>query len=230
MQGIVELGLLLVKITGVFGSGLFIALSPCLFPLLPLFLINSLHSTDSRGRSVVVTAVLVGGILSSVAFFIVIAGFVGSFFIDYYIEFQAVLGFIILLLGLVMMSPTLQKKLRLTYLSLRSQPTAPTNLVGVFTIGLGYSLLAAPCSAPAILGTVALFSTESNIFTIAILYLFFSIAIAIPYFLIAVLTGEARNRMATTMSSRARTIELVAGMILVIIGALLISQLFGFRF
>ena len=70
MQGAIELGLLLVKLAGVFGSGLFIAVSPCLFPLLPLFLINSLQSADSRGRSVLVTAVLVLGILSSVAFFI----------------------------------------------------------------------------------------------------------------------------------------------------------------
>ena len=162
MQGAIELGLFLVKLTGVFGSGLFIAVSPCLFPLLPLFLINSLHSADSRRRSVLVTTVLVAGILSSVAFFIAIAGFIGSFLIDFYIEFQAILGLIILFLGLVMMSSTLQKKLKLSYLSLKTQPSAPSNLVSVYVVGLGYSLLAAPCSGPAILGTVALFGTETN--------------------------------------------------------------------
>ncbi|OLS31049.1 MAG: hypothetical protein ThorAB25_05660 [Candidatus Thorarchaeota archaeon AB_25] len=230
MQGAIELGLLLVKLSGVFGAGLFIAISPCLFPLLPLFLINSLQSADSRGRSVLVTAVLVLGILSSVAFFIAIAGFVGSFLIEFYIEFQAVLGLLILFLGLVMMSSTLQMKLRLSSLSLRSQPSAPTNLLSVFVVGLGYSLLAAPCSGPAILGTVALFGSETNILTIVLFFIVLSIAIAIPYLLIAMVTGEARMRMAMTISNQARKIELIAGTILMIIGFLLFIQLFGFRF
>ena len=230
MQGAIELGLLLMKLSGVFGAGLFIAVSPCLFPLLPLFLINSLQTADSRGRSVVVTAVLVLGILSSVAFFIAIAGFIGSFLIDFYIEFQAILGLLIVFLGIVMMSSTLQKKLRLGSLSLRSQPTAPSNLLNVFVVGLGYSMLAAPCSGPAILGTVALFGAEANLFIILLLFIVFSIAIAIPYFLIAVVTGEARMRMAMTISNQARKIELIAGTILIVIGFLLFVQLFGFRF
>jgi thiol:disulfide interchange protein DsbD len=230
VQGAIEFGLLLVKLAGVFGSGLFIAVSPCLFPLLPLFLINSLQSADSRGRSVLVTAILVLGILSSVAFFIAIAGFIGSFLIDFYIEFQAVLGVIIFFLGLVMMSSTLQKRLKLSSLSLRNQPTTPTNLLSVYIVGLGYSLIAAPCSGPAILGTIALFGAESNLLTIILLFIVLSIAIAIPYFLIGVLTGEARMRMAMTISNQARKIEIIAGTILVIIGFFLFIQLFGFRF
>ncbi len=230
MQGAIELGLLLVKLSGVFGAGLFIAVSPCLFPLLPLFLINSLQTADSRGRSVVVTAVLVLGILSSVAFFIAIAGFIGSFLIEFYIEFQAILGLVIVFLGIVMMSTALQKKLRLGSLSLRSQPTAPSNLLNVFVVGLGYSLLAAPCSGPAILGTIALFGAETNLLIVILLFIVLSLAIAIPYFLIAVVTGEARMRMAMSISNQARKIELIAGTILIIIGLLLFIQLFGFRF
>jgi len=230
MQGAIELGILLVKLAGVFGSGLFIAISPCLFPLLPLFLINSLQSADSYRRSVVVTIALVAGILSSVAFFIAIAGFIGSFLIDYYIEFQAIMGLIIVFLGIVMMSPTLQMKLKISSLSLKSQPKTPTNLMSVFIVGLGYSLLAAPCSGPAILGTIALFGAEANIFTIFLLFITLSIAISIPYFLIAIVTGEARIRMATRISSQARKIELITGTILVLIGLLLFVQLFGFRF
>jgi cytochrome c biogenesis protein CcdA len=230
VQGVVELGLLLVKLTGVFGAGLYIAVSPCLFPLLPLFLINSLQSADSRGRSALVTAVLVLGILSSVGFFVLIAGFIGSFLIEYYIEIQAIMGLIILFLGVVMISTTLQEKLGFTSLNLRSQPTAPTNLLSVFLVGLGYSLLAAPCSGPAILGTIALFGAESDFLIIILLFLVLSIAISIPYFLIAVVTGEARMRMASTISQQARKIELIVGIVLVFIGLLLFVQLFGFRF
>jgi cytochrome c biogenesis protein CcdA len=230
VQGIVELGLLLVRLSGVFGAGLFIAVSPCLFPLLPLFLINSLQSADSRSRSVLVTATLVLGILSSVGFFILIAGFIGGFLIEYYIEFQAILGLIILFLGIVMISHTLQEKIGLTSLNLRSQPATPTNLLSVYFVGLGYSFLAAPCAAPAILGTVALFGAETNILVSFLLFLFLAVAISIPYFLIAAVTGEARMRMASTISNQARKIELIVGTILALIGLLLFIQLFGFRF
>ena len=48
--------------------------------------------------------------------------------------------------------------------------------------------------------------------------------------MIAVLTGEARMRMASTISQQARKIELIVGVVLVFIGLLLFVQLFGFRF
>ena len=63
MQGLIELGVTLI---GALTSGLYIAISPCLFPLLPLFLMNSLQASDSRKRSLLVTSALVAGILVSV--------------------------------------------------------------------------------------------------------------------------------------------------------------------
>ncbi|MHA1965825.1 MAG: cytochrome c biogenesis CcdA family protein [Candidatus Thorarchaeota archaeon] len=227
MQGLIELSVL---IAGVFGSGLYIAMSPCLFPLLPLFLLNSLKSANSRKRSVLVTAVLVLGILTSLAIFLSIAWLIGALLIEYYIRIQAALGLIIIFLGIVTMSTTLKNKLGMSSLNLKSQPSAPSNLMSVFLVGFGYSLLAAPCSGSAIFGVIALFGAETGFLVPVLLFIVLSIAIAIPYFLIAVVTGEARLRMAMTISNQARKIELVAGTILVIIGFLLFAQLFGFRF
>jgi cytochrome c-type biogenesis protein len=227
VQGLIELSVL---IAGVFGSGLYIAMSPCLFPLLPLFLLNSLKSANSRKRSVLVTAVLVLGILTSLAIFLSIAWLIGALLIEYYIRIQAALGLIIIFLGIVTMSTTLKNKLGMSSLNLKSQPSAPSNLMSVFLVGFGYSLLAAPCSGSAIFGVIALFGAETGFLVPVLLFIVLSIAIAIPYFLIAVVTGEARLRMAMTISNQARKIELVAGTILVIIGFLLFAQLFGFRF
>lgn len=230
MQGIIEIGLLLAKLVGVFGSGLYIAISPCLFPLLPLFLLNSLKSADSRKRSVLVTAVLVVGILSSLAIFLSVAWLIGALLIDYYIRIQAILGLIIIFLGIVTMSTTLKNKLGMSSLNLKSQPSAPSNLKSVFLVGFGYSLLAAPCSGTAIFGVIALFGAETGFLIPVLLFIVLSIAVSIPYFAIAVVTGEARMRMAMSISTHARKVEIVAGLILIVIGTLLFSQLFGFRF
>jgi cytochrome c biogenesis protein CcdA len=100
----------------------------------------------------------------------------------------------------------------------------------VFIVGFGYSLLAAPCSGTAIFGVIALFGAETGFLIPILLFIVLSIAVSIPYFAIAVVTGEARMRMAMSISTHARKVEIVAGLILIVIGTLLFSQLFGFRF
>jgi cytochrome c-type biogenesis protein len=226
MQGILELALFL---GGVFSSGLFIALSPCLFPLLPLFLLNSLQSTDSRRRATLVTAVLVAGILSSLAVFAAIAGFIGGFLLSNFTQIQAILGVFILFFGLIMISDRLRNALHLSRLGLQSRPSKPSNLMQVYLVGLGYSLLAAPCSGPSIFAVVLVFGAQSNLGLLLLMFALMSIAVAIPYFAVALATGEARTRMAMSMSNYARRIEILAGIILVIVAFILILPAFGIR-
>jgi cytochrome c biogenesis protein CcdA len=232
VQGLIEIGLLL---AGVFGSGLYIAMSPCLFPLLPLFLLNSLKSSDSRKRSVLVTGILVLGILGSLAVYLSLAWLISSLLIDYYITILTILSFIIIFLGIVTLSTTLKERLGMSSLSMKSQPEAPSNLFSVFLVGFGYSMLAAPCSGSVIFGVIAVFSSVTGVLVPILMFLALSVAVSIPYFAIAVVTGEARMRMAMSLSNHARKVEIVAGLILIVIGIILFAQthlfaaIFGFR-
>ncbi len=224
MQGIIEFG---VSLLGALTSGLYIAISPCLFPLLPLFLMNSLQASDSRKRSLLVTSALVAGILVSVAFYALIAYFIssiGMFLLTSFRDLQAILGVLILFFGIVMISERLRNALRLSRLSMHGQPSKPSNLKQVFATGLGYTMLAAPCAGPAILGLVGIFGLQTNPFVILLLFIFVAIVIAIPYFAIALVAGEARTGLAMSISSRARTIEIVTGVILIILGLFMILQ------
>ena len=230
MQGIFELG---VSLLGALTSGLYIAISPCLFPLLPLFLMNSLQVSDSRKRSLVVTSALVAGILVSVAFYAFIAYFIssiGMFLLTSFRDLQAILGVFILLFGLVMFSDRLRNALRLSRLSMHGKPSKPSNLKQVFGTGLAYTLLAAPCAGPAILGLIGIFGLQTNPFVLLLLFIFVAIVIAIPYYAIALVAGEARTGLAMSISSRARTIEIVTGVILILLGLFMILQhpIFGF--
>jgi thiol:disulfide interchange protein DsbD len=226
MQGLFEL---IVFLSGVFSSGLYIALSPCLFPLLPLFLLNSLHAEDRGSRALVVTSALVLGILSSLVVFGLIAGFVGGFLLRNFTILQGILGFVILFFGLVMLSERLRTTFRLDRLSARSGPSRPSNLRNVYLVGLGYSLLAAPCAGPSILAVVLVFGVQTNVFLMAAMFILLAIAVAIPYLLIALVGGEARTRLATSMGNYARRIEIIAGTIMLVVGLVLILPLFGLR-
>lgn len=225
MQSLIEF---FIQLGASFGAGLYVAISPCLFPLLPLFLIRTLQSENSRARSVLVTTILILGILTSIGIFAIISGFIGLFLIQNFRLIRAILGVVITIFGILMMSEQLKIKLGLGALSLKSQPSAPKSLGSVYVIGLGYTLMAAPCAAPALISVFLLFGTQSTILGIILMYLAVCIGVAIPYLAIALVTGEARIRMATTISNSARRIELVVGLILVVIGIILILPYFGF--
>ena len=224
MQGILELGVMLI---GALTSGLYIAISPCLFPLLPLFLMNSLQASDSRKRSLIVTSALVAGILVSVGFYALIAftiSSIGIFLASSFRDLQLILGFVILFFGVVMISDRLRNALHLSRLGMHGKPSKPSNLSQVFVTGLAYTLLAAPCAGPAIIGLVGIFGTLTNPFFLLLAFLMVAIIIAIPYFAIALVAGEARTGLAMSISNRARTVEIVTGAILVLLGLFMILQ------
>lgn len=224
MQGIIELGVVLI---GAMTSGLYIAISPCLFPLLPLFLMNSLQASDSRKRSLLVTSALVAGILVSVGFYALIAftiSSIGIFLASSFRDLQLILGSIIFFFGIVMLSEKLRNVLHLSRLSMHGKPSKPSNLFQVFGTGLAYTLLAAPCAGPAIIGLVGIFGTLTNPLYLLLVFLLVSAIIAIPYFAIALVAGEARTSLAMSISNRARTLEIVTGVILILLGLFMILQ------
>ncbi len=226
MQGLITA---LLEIGFAFGAGLYVALSPCLFPLLPLFLLRTLHTETSRRRSVLVTMTLVLGILTSLALFtLVLQALIGPFLITHTRQIQAVLGGILVVLGILTMSEKLRNKMGLGSLVLKSQPDAPTGFVSVYVIGLSYSLLAAPCTGTTTAAIVAILAAETNIILVWLLFGLISFGVSLPYLAIALASGEARTRLTMSMTNSVRKIEIFVGALIVIIGILLILPLYGF--
>ncbi|NWF94753.1 MAG: hypothetical protein HXY34_01290 [Candidatus Thorarchaeota archaeon] len=207
----------LVEVSAVFFTGLYVAVSPCLFPLLPLFLIRSLQSEDSRKKSLMVTSALVLGIVSSLVVFMLISNYIGLLLMNYYAYISAVLGLAIAFTGILTMSSRLREILRVGRLSM-SDPGTPSTLAGVFSIGFGYSLLAAPCALPAVFSLSFVFATQTNALVLLLMYVGLAVGVAVPYLALALVTGEARMVMASRISSQARKIEILAGVLLVIVG------------
>ncbi|MHA1638091.1 MAG: cytochrome c biogenesis CcdA family protein [Candidatus Thorarchaeota archaeon] len=208
-----------------FLGGLGIALSPCSFPLLPLFLMKNLQSDDSRLRSVLVTGILCLGILASLALYILLTTIflgLGLWFISSEVWLSFLSYIVIIILGIIIASQTVREKLRLTNISMRTSPENPKGLLGVFSIGFAYTLVAVPCTGGIFLVTVAGIASQTNPLTILLLYTLLCIAILIPYLAIALVTGEARMRMASRFARSAKTVELVMGSFLILLGLYLI--------
>ncbi|MHA1246462.1 MAG: cytochrome c biogenesis CcdA family protein [Candidatus Thorarchaeota archaeon] len=224
MQGIAEI---LIQLGTSFGVGFYTAVSPCLFPLLPLMLLRTLQSENSRGRSVLVTMTLVLGILTSLAVFALISGLIGMFLVQNHNLLQAGLGALLVFLGVVTMSQRLRDALHLSTLSLRRHPDAPTSLLNVYLIGLGYSLLAAPCSGPALLGAFVMFGAIGDAFLLLLMFIAVSAGVTLPYLVLALATGEARDKITTALTHSAHKIEIAIGVLLIVIGIIIALPFFG---
>ena len=224
MQGVFELTIFL---AGAFTTGLYVALSPCLFPLLPLFLIRSLNATDSRRQSLLVTGALVLGLITSLAVLTLVTTALQAFLLNHFTNLQAVIGGIIVFFGILTMSETLRKALRLSSLTPKVQPGNPKSLAGVFLVGLGYSFMAAPCAFSAIVAIPIIFGVQSNLFNIILMFIFLFMGVSIPYLAIAVVTGEGRTRIAMSMQQHTRKVEILTGILLIAIGIILILPAFG---
>ena len=112
-------------------------------------------------------------------------------------------------------------------MSFRSQPTAPTDLFSIYTIGLGYSLIAAPCTGTALISVFLLFGAQTEIIVLLLMFVAISIGVTLPYLALALLTGESRQRFTTTVTEKARTIEIGIGLLLIVLAVLLILPYFG---
>lgn len=215
----------LLQIPIAFLGGLAIATSPCLFPLLPLFLMKNLQSEDSRFRSILVTGILALGILASLAIYIVLTSIIlglGMLVLESAPWLALVSYVAIIFLGIVVASHTVREKLRLANFSMRTSPDNPKGLVGVFMVGFTYTMVAIPCTGAILMGTVSIIGSQSNPILFLLLYLLLCIGVLIPYLAIAIVTGEARMKIATRLANSARTIEIIVGIFLIILGIYLV--------
>ncbi|MHA1975272.1 MAG: cytochrome c biogenesis protein CcdA [Candidatus Hodarchaeales archaeon] len=228
-----------------FLSGIYVALSPCLFPIMPMtiFRIMSKDVTDSEGNLLYPSrklalrwvSILVGGILFtfiSVALIIMYLWVEIAIQINYlYRPFTFLLGIILLLMGAFIIFPKLSEKtfaripipLKISNIMAREE----YKQLDLFLIGFGYSIIALPCAFPVFLALLTIIiSTANPIFTMTGLSLF-SIGLFIPYLILVFVTAEARVRAARVLAERFRVVELITGIVIFIFGLLFLWPAFG---
>ncbi len=205
----------------VFIMGLAIATSPCLFPLLPLFLLKNLQGEDSRRRSLLITGILTAGILAAIGLYSILSIIVWELTNVLFMNSNLllVLSYILMIiLGVIVASHKLREKIGLSRISMKTTPGNPKGLLGVFGVGASYTLIAIPCTGALLVTGIGIIAVQTDLFLSLIMYILLCFGIAIPYMSIALVTGELRIRLATKMANSQRNIEILVGMILIIVG------------
>lgn len=211
-------------------AGLLSFLSPCVLPLVPGYLgyISGAVLPKEKQGELAPRGRLVVGVLLFIAGFTVVfmamnifSGGLGVFFLKYNDIITRILGVVIILMGLVFLGlfGFAQRQAKLSLNSNLGLAGAP--LLG-FALGLGW----APCIGPTLAVIMSLSWNTGNVWRAALLGLVYSLGLGIPFLLVAFGLGWATKSL-TFMRRHVRTINIIGGSLLILIGALMVSGIWG---
>lgn len=211
----------------VFAEGLLSFFSPCIVPLIPVYmgyLAGSTSGTDSQGQTVYNrkkvffhTVLFVLGI--STAFFILGLSFtaIGSFFQSHQLMFARIGGVLIILLGLVQVGffelKFLNREKRIP-LDLSGKKVNP---LFAYLMGFTFSFAWTPCVGPMLSSVLILASGASSALTGNLLVLVYALGFIIPFLLLGLFTTQVLNFLKRHQSLMKYTVK-AGGILLIAIG------------
>lgn len=224
-------------IISAFVAGLLMFLAPCTLPLVPAYLgfISGVSSDDLRDPERAKAArrkIILNGLFFIIGFSIVfilfgtLAGFLGQGLAPYRIWLGRIGGALVIVFGLFMLGA-----FRLPFLQADHRISVPSWLkIGrpssSLAIGSAFAFGWTPCVGPILASILLLASTSTTVFQGAFLLSVFSLGLAIPFLVVALLYSRA-TKYIERLSRGLRWVEIIGGVFLILLGALLVTDNFA---
>ena len=222
----------IVNLLIVFIEGILSFFSPCVLPLIPIYisyLAGNGKQIDESGnivyrRKVVFFHTLLFVLGISFAFFILGMSFstLGNFFQSNKRIFTIISGIIILLMGLIQIGflkiPILEKEYKLN----KKWDVKKMNPLLAFVMGFTFSFAWTPCIGPALASVLMLASNSQSILQGNLLVFLYTIGFAIPFLLLGLFTTKVLNFLKNRQKIVKYTIK-ISAIILIIVGVLTLS-------
>jgi cytochrome c-type biogenesis protein len=222
---IVQGGLMLIYFI-LFLEGILTFISPCLLPMIPVYLSYIAGSDGSfRRHSTIKNAF--GFIFGFTIVFVVLGAFMGTIgvFLTTYSHIVSIIaGIVMILLGLNFMGV-----LRLPFLNFQSSREMKYNTGGFVQsvlFGIVFSISWTPCVGAFLGSALMMAASTGGILKGIIMLLIYSLGLGIPFMLSALLLDELKTSF-DFIKRNYRVISIASGLFLIIIGLLMISGIFG---
>ena len=202
-----------------FLEGIISFISPCMLPLLPLYISYFAGKADKKQHIFLRAGFFVLGftvVFTSLGLF---AGTLSTFLIQYQQMINVICGIIIILFGL--------SYLEIIHLPFFKGMQGAKEISGVFSafvFGMIYSVSLTPCVGAFLGSALMMASTSGGAMTGALLLLTYSLGLGIPFLISAILIDRL-NSVFTFIKKHYNIVNLVSGIFLILIG---ISMIFGF--
>ena len=205
-----------------FLEGIITFISPCLLPMLPIYISYFAGGGERTGGKTFKNAL--GFVLGFTAVFVAmgaLAGTVGSFLVRYQTVVNLVLGGIVILFGLNYLG-----LLRLNlFRGMRGQvKTADMNFWSAFVFGVIFSVGWTPCVGVFLGSALMLASQQGSAMVGTLMLLCYSLGLGVPFLISAVLIDQLKGAF-TFIKRNYAIVNKVCGGLLVFVGVLMATGL-----
>jgi len=202
-----------------FLEGIISFISPCMLPLLPLYISYFAGKADKKQHIFLRAGFFVLGftvVFTSLGLF---AGTLSTFLIQYQQMINVICGIIIILFGLSYL-----EIIHLPFFKGMQGAKEISGIFSAFVFGMIYSVSLTPCVGAFLGSALMMASTSGGAMTGALLLLTYSLGLGIPFLISAILIDRL-NSVFTFIKKHYNIVNLVSGIFLILIG---ISMIFGF--
>ena len=198
-----------------FLEGFISFISPCMLPLLPLYISYFAGGADKRHKVFLRALSFVLGFTVVFSLLGLFAGTLGAFLREYRTAVNIAGGTLIIIFGLSYL-----ELIRLPFFrGIRNGRTADT-VVSAFLFGIVYSVSLTPCIGAFLGSALALAGASGTALKGVLLLVTYSLGLGVP-FLISALLIERLNTAFTFIKKNYRVINIVCGSFLILIGILM---------
>ena len=208
-----------------FLEGVITFVSPCLLPMLPIYISYFANGEGNRKRTLINS---LGFILGFTIIFVMLGAFAGG--IGYMLnQYQTVIniltGLIVIVLGLNF-TGIFNVKL-FNHTSRLNVKTDHIRFVSSIVFGIVFSLAWTPCVGAFLGSALMLASQKGNLVQGMIMLLLYSIGLGIPYVLSALLLDQLKSTF-NFIKRNYKVISIVCGLFLVVVGILMMTGTIGY--
>ncbi len=205
-----------------FLEGIITFISPCLLPMLPVYVSYFAGGTERNTKKTLKNAL--GFVLGFTVVFVImgaLAGSLGSFLSKYQVAVNIVTGIVVIFFGLSFLG-----LFKLNIFKGMSN-NAKTDNLGFFSsliFGVVFSIGWTPCVGAFLGSALMLASSQGQVLKGVIMLLLYSLGLGIPFIVSAVLIDKLKSTF-NFIKRNYRVINFICGCILILVGILMMSGL-----
>ena len=204
-------------IGAVYVAGLLSFFSPCIFPLLPVYI--GMLSTSGK-KSIIKTVVFVIGLSTSFVLLGFGAGSIGSFLISK--TFRIISGVIVIIFGIIQMEivkiPFLE---RTKLVDIKGKEN--DSIWGAFLLGFTFSLGWTPCVGPILASILFISSGEGNPYYGALMMFIYVLGLATPFVILSLSSKYVLTKV-SAIKKHLGIMKKIGGLLIIIMGILLLTD------
>jgi cytochrome c-type biogenesis protein ccdA len=204
-------------IGAVYVAGLLSFFSPCIFPLLPVYI--GMLSTSGK-KSIIKTVVFVIGLSTSFVLLGFGAGSIGSFLMSK--TFRVISGVVVIIFGIIQMEirkiPFLE---RTKLVDIKGKEN--DSIWGAFLLGFTFSLGWTPCVGPILASILFISSGGGNPYYGALMMFIYVLGLATPFVILS-LSSKYVLAKVSAIKKHLGIMKKIGGLLIIIMGILLLTD------